>query len=100
MQNRENIIRTIEEFRDDISGYGVRRIALFGSYASGMHNDDSDIDLLVEFAKDKKSFDNYMALFDLLEEILHTKVDLVTPESLKHFLLDKIKETAIDVPLS
>jgi predicted nucleotidyltransferase len=31
------------------SKYGVRKIGLFGSYANGAPDDQSDVDLLVEF---------------------------------------------------
>ena len=40
--------------------YGVKRIALFGSYACGEQNDSSDIDVLMEFVEDPVTFDNYM----------------------------------------
>ena len=42
--------------------YGIKRIALFGSYAKGEQNDSSDIDVLVEFMEDAVTFDNYMDL--------------------------------------
>jgi predicted nucleotidyltransferase len=46
--------------------YGIKRIALFGSYSRGEQKDSSDIDLLVEFADNSMTFDNYMELkFDL-----------------------------------
>ena len=45
---------------DVIRGYGVKRIGVFGSYASGKQKPDSDIDVLVEFEKGKKTFDNYI----------------------------------------
>ena len=39
----------IRDFCDQmVNVYGPRRIILFGSYASGLANEDSDVDLLVE----------------------------------------------------
>ena len=55
--------------------YGVKRIALFGSYARGEQNDSSDIDVLVEFMKDTVTFDNYMDLKFDLEDLFQKKVD-------------------------
>ena len=49
--------------------YGVKRIALFGSYAIGEQNDSSDIDVLVEFMEDAVTFDNYMDLMFILEDL-------------------------------
>ena len=55
--------------------YGVKRIALFGSYACGEQKDSSDIDVLVEFMEDAVTFDNYMDLMFILEDLFQKKVD-------------------------
>jgi predicted nucleotidyltransferase len=65
---------------------GVRRLGLFGSFARGEERPDSDIDILVEFAQGKKSFDAFMQLSFLLEELLGQPVELVTVESLSPYL--------------
>ena len=46
--------------KKSLNKYGVKNIALFGSYVSGTATKDSDIDFLVEFKNSKKYFDNYM----------------------------------------
>ena len=46
---------------------GIRRIGIFGSTARGDARPDSDVDLLVEFADGKKTFDAFMDVADLLE---------------------------------
>jgi len=47
--------KAIEALRKELphlgSSYGVKRMALFGSFAKGVPREDSDIDLLVEFEK-------------------------------------------------
>jgi len=65
---------------------GVSRIGLFGSFAREEQGPDSDIDLLVEFAPDRKTFDNFMALSFYLEDLLSSKVELVTRESLSPYI--------------
>ena len=55
---------------------------LFGSFVRGEHTASSDIDLLVEFAPEKHTFDNFMDVSFLLEEILGRRVEVVTPEGL------------------
>ena len=65
---------------------GVLRLGLFGSFARDEANEDSDVDLLVEFAPGGKSFDRFLALADLLEEDLGRPVELVTPESLSRHI--------------
>jgi len=65
MRDREDILRLLQVNRDAIRAYGVRRLGLFGSYASGAATETSDIDLVVEF--EKKTFDAYMDLKAFLE---------------------------------
>ncbi|MDY7031434.1 MAG: nucleotidyltransferase domain-containing protein [Thermodesulfobacteriota bacterium] len=40
-----------EEYPHIISEYGLKRIGLFGSYAKGLQEEDSDIDIIAEFEK-------------------------------------------------
>ena len=42
----------------------------------------SDVDILVSFTPEKKTFDNFMHLGFFLEDLLGRTVDLVTTESL------------------
>ncbi len=76
--------------RDEIDRLGVERFGLFGSFVRGEQDDDSDVDLLVEFRPGRKSFDTFMELSFLLEDILGRKVDLVTRESLSPHIGPKI----------
>jgi uncharacterized protein len=66
--------------------FGVRRIGLFGSFVRGEERPDSDIDLLVEFESDKKSFDVFMELSFFLEDLLRHRIELVTRESLSPYI--------------
>jgi predicted nucleotidyltransferase len=56
---------------------------VFGSVARGDNRETSDVDLLVEFDKDRTLFD----LIDLrldLRDLLEVEVDIVTPNSLRY----------------
>ncbi|MFA5215883.1 nucleotidyltransferase family protein [Sulfuricurvum sp.] len=55
--------------------YEVDKIGLFGSYAKDMQTPESDIDIYVEFKH--KTFDNLTGLWNHLEELYHTKIDLL-----------------------
>ena len=83
MLNSDEILKKIEESKDKIKKFGVRRIGLFGSYIRSEQKKESDIDVLVEFEKGKKTFDNYMELKFFLEDLFNCKVDLVILESIK-----------------
>jgi len=56
--------------------YGIRRIALYGSFARETQTQKSDVDLLVELSR-PLGFE-FVDLADELEQILGRKVDLVT----------------------
>ena len=60
---------------------------------------ESDVDLLIEFAPDEKSFDNFMAASFLLEEKLGRSVELVTREALSPHLGPHILEDVEDVEI-
>jgi len=95
--SRDSTIRRLREAEPEIRKLGVRRLALFGSVARGEANTESDVDLLVEFFPGEKSFDRFMALSDLLEQLLDHRVELVTVEALSPFIGPHILAEAADV---
>ena len=83
MLTHKDITRSIEEHAEQVVAYGVKKIGIFGSFAGRRHSNKSDIDILVEFRKDGKAFDNYMGLKFYLERLFHRRIDLVIKEALK-----------------
>jgi len=83
MLTSENIMKTLNQHRKEIQKYGVRQIGLFGSFSTNNQHRKSDIDILVEFKRGKKTFDNYMELKFFLEKQLGRSVDLVIKEAVK-----------------
>jgi predicted nucleotidyltransferase len=69
---------------------GVSRLGFFGSYARGEARSDSDVDVLVRFAPQARTFDNLFAVGEALEEAFHRKIDLVTEDSLSPHLATHI----------
>lgn len=86
IHNKQDIFRILLSNQARLKSLGVSRLGLFGSFARGEQNPDSDIDLLVEFAPGEKTFDAFMQLSFLLEEILEHPVELVTVESLSPYI--------------
>ncbi|MHC4989160.1 MAG: nucleotidyltransferase family protein, partial [Planctomycetota bacterium] len=83
----EEIQKQIRDNRGTIRNYGVNKIGLFGSWVRGEQKPDSDIDMLVFFDPDKLTFDNYMDLNFFLEDLLHTNVDMLTPEQISPHIM-------------
>lgn len=82
MKNLEEIKKIISLHRQELEErFKVKSIAIFGSYVRGDEKPESDVDILVEF-KEPVGF-LFIHLADFLEEILETKVDLLTPDAIK-----------------
>jgi hypothetical protein len=88
VENIKNIIR--KEYPYLNSHFKVKRIGLFGSYATNKANRNSDIDLVVEF--DIPIGFKFMALADYLEEKLKRKVDLLTPDGIASIRVKEVAE--------
>ena len=78
---RDEILRKLEENRETILGFGVRRLGIFGSYARNEQTEASDMDFLVEF--DDATLHDYLDLKDFLERLFHCSVDLVFADTVK-----------------
>jgi hypothetical protein len=79
MLNISYIKMCIEPIAKD---YGIKKIYLFGSYAKGTADEDSDVDLLVEKGK-AISLLKLAGLRQTLEDALNTSVDLVTTSGIE-----------------
>lgn len=79
---KDEILEVILNHQENIKGYGVKRLGLFGSFVRQEQNEESDIDILVEFEEGKKTFDNFIQLSFLLEDSFKRRVELVTTEAL------------------
>jgi hypothetical protein len=98
-QTKKDVISAIQENCSKIKGFGVKKLGLFGSFVREQQRANSDIDLLVEFQPEQKTFDNFIQLSFFLEEVLKQPVELVTTDSLSPYLGPHIIDEVEDVPL-
>lgn len=89
---KESILDLIKEHNKEIKRLGVKRLILFGSYASDSQKKESDIDFLVEFEKNRGLFDDYTGLLHLFEEIFNKNIDLVKTNLIREELRPYIME--------
>jgi uncharacterized protein len=82
--------------RAELDSLGVRRLGLFGSTVRGESRGASDFDFLVEFDA-AATFDRYMGLKLLLEDVLGRRVDLVTSKSLRPELRQYVERDLVQV---
>jgi len=87
---QEKVIRELNEHREVLDKYTVKKIGLFGSFVRNRQKSGSDIDFVVEFKK--PSFDNLSGLINYLEKLFGRKVDVLTSEGVKNIRVKKVAE--------
>jgi len=97
-------MKTIPEIKQIIASekgvlekkFHVKSIGIFGSFIRNENNNNSDIDILVEFSKPVGLFD-FIRLEEYLKELLQIKVDLVPDEGIKPAFREHIRREVVYV---
>ncbi len=79
-----------------LNNYNLQSAAIFGSYARGEENKDSDLDILISLNKDLNLLD-IIGIEQELEDKLGIKVQIITDRSLNFRLRDYIYKDLIKV---
>jgi len=98
MKTLPDILRLLDEHRALLrERFGVKRLAIFGSYARGEATPLSDVDILVDLERPVGW--EVVDLHDYLEALLGVRVDLVTEGALrrKPSLWEEVREDLIYV---
>ena len=91
MITKEQIVKTITSTKPELQRFGIRGIGLFGSYVRDEQTKTSDIDILIDFEPEKENYDNYMAVYDILERLfLNERVEIVTKNGLSPYIGPRI----------
>lgn len=79
-----------------LSKYNVSYAYLFGSYANGLANEKSDVDILIS---DEVKGLEFIGLVDELRSALHKKVDLIRIDDLKnnYNFLNEVLTTGVKI---
>lgn len=93
---RSRVVKLLQDHRSEITSFGVKSLALFGSVAHDEASPESVVDLLVEFSRPVGLY-QFIDLKQYLEELLGCQVDLGTPNSLKPTTKNYIIQDAIYV---
>ncbi len=86
IETKTDLLALVVDHQQQLKAFGVKRLGIFGSFVRDQQNDESDVDVLVEFEPGRKTFDNFMHLAFYLEELFGRNVELLTPESLSPYL--------------
>lgn len=74
--------------------YGINSISLFGSYAKGNANEDSDLDFVMDKGE-LRGLIQYISLVNDLEKEFGCHVDLISKGSSNKKFLNKIKNDEV-----
>ncbi|MDA1060176.1 MAG: nucleotidyltransferase family protein [bacterium] len=82
MHSTEEIKGALQSKKQELQDkYKIKTIAIFGSYARGEQKKESDLDVMVEFYEPLGL--EFIDLANELEEIVGTRVDLVSKSGVK-----------------
>ena len=84
-----------EAIEKDPFNDSIKKVSLFGSYIHDDFNDDSDVDVLIEFMPTAKiGFFKYFDIKENIEKHIQKKVDLLTFEALSKFFREEVLSEA------
>ena len=95
-----SIQTTISEHRRELASFGIRRVGIFGSTALGTATPKSDIDVLLDFDPQKKTYRNFLGGTAYLESLLDRPVDPVTPQALSPHIRPSVERDITYVQIS
>jgi len=98
--SKAEVLKLLEANKAKLTALGVRKFRLFGSFLYDQVSDKSDVDLLVEFDPDQKTFTNFSNLVFFLEALLGRNVEIVTKEGLSPCIGPHILRETEDVTIS
>ena len=93
---REDVLARLQAHDEEIRGFGVSALSLFGSIARDEAGPESDVDLLARFDSGVTS-DKYFGAKFFLEDLLGRRVDLVTEDVLRARLRENVERELIRV---
>lgn len=88
MQSKAEIIKILKHFKNTSAHkYGIRTLGIFGSFARGQQNEQSDLDIVVTL--NESDFFTLEKIKEELEKLIHLDIDIV---NFRNTLRDSLKE--------
>ena len=92
MITKDTIIQLLQREQAYLAAeFGVGKVGLFGSYAKGQPNEDSDIDIFVEL--EYPIGFRFLELADYLETVLGHKVDVLTSAGIENIRIGRVTDS-------
>ena len=97
-------MKTLDEIRDILNRekqtlveqFKIKGLSIFGSFVRGESQENSDLDVLVEFYA-PIGFFQFLDLEEHLQNLLEVKIDLVSKKALKPKIGERILKEAVPI---
>lgn len=87
MTTKENILNALRSQKHEFSKFGIKNVGLFGSYTRNKQVINSDIDVLIDFEPEAENFDNFMAVYDIIQQLFKDeKIEVVNVNGLSPYI--------------
>jgi uncharacterized protein len=97
LKTKAEILKILQEEKPElVRRYGVKRLALFGSYARESQREGSDVDVLVEI--EPQIGLGFVELADRIERVLGVRTEVVSRRAIKPRYWEIIQRELVDVP--
>jgi predicted nucleotidyltransferase len=96
-ENEKEVLRILQQEKPElVRRYGLKRLALFGSYAREDQREDSDVDVLVEVNPTIGLA--FVELAEQIEKTIGVRAEIVSRRAIKPRYWEVIKDESVDVP--
>lgn len=96
MKTTEEVLKLLQQQKSELAQiYGVKRLALFGSYARGDQREDSDVDVIVEV--DPSIGLRFVELAEQIQKLLGIRTEVISSRAIKPRHWQIIQGELIDV---
>jgi uncharacterized protein len=87
MTTKESILKALRSRKQEFTELGIKNVGLFGSYTRNEQVANSDIDVLIDFDPEAENFDNFMAVYDIIQQLFNgEKIEVVTVNGLSPYI--------------
>jgi predicted nucleotidyltransferase len=95
VKSTDDIERILHEHKSELtSRFHVSKIGIFGSYVRNEPNEQSDLDVIVEFSEPIGLFE-FIDLEDYIGKLVGIKIDLVSRKGLRPHIGKKILDEVV-----
>ena len=86
INTKNELIQLLQLNSSIIKSYGVDKLFIFGSFKHDKAKEESDVDFLVDFMPQKKTYDNLFYLYSFLQQKTGRKVEVLTRAGLSKYI--------------